>query len=599
MSRGRVDPRVVRGRRVAAVFVALTAGSFFGPALPLDAQVRLRNSDSQLLRESAALESQGDYAGAETVLRALLERNPASSGGLFALERVLRASGDIVSILPAVDGFLAEQPRSSGVRSLKLRVLSDVDSVTAVRREAEAWLESDAANVVPYREVSRVYERTFGSDDAIEVLERGRAALGEPDALALEMGDVLAATGNVTGAATEWARAVGRDAAQVTTVTRRIEGLGDDADLAGRHVVETLGEADEVGRRRAGARLALDLGYDEVALELTRDVADDLTGRPRSTFLTDVARRAREQGMVEVASWAYDELGEGARSPTERRQFDQRIIDVALAAGDTVAALEAQRRVADSFTPGSVDRRRATAQVIRLEGARSEPEELRDMLDDFRAEYPNAPELDDLAAAVAGALQRRGDPAGAAAVLDGIEGPRASLERAYLLLDVGDVDEGRGALLLALTGLPPSEATPVIQFAGLLGRVSEPAKIALAEAGVAAHRGEGAAAATTLAGRADGFALDEQPAILAEAARMASRAGDDEGAAEIHGRIVTDHPDASEIGEATLALARYHARTSQGTAEAIRLLEDLIGSRPNAAVVPDARVELERLRQRG
>ncbi|MEM7416342.1 MAG: hypothetical protein AAF389_12640 [Gemmatimonadota bacterium] len=598
--RGEARPRRRRlGLRVAMCVATFTAGSWVGVALPADAQVRMRNSDSQLLRESAALESQGDYAGAETVLRALLERNPSSSGGLFALERVLRASGDIVSILPAVDGFLEEQPRSSGVRSLKLRVLSDVDSIDAVRREAEVWLESDASNVVPYREVARVYQGAFGPDEAIDVLERGRAVLGEPDALALEMGDVLAATGNVTGAATEWARAVGRDAAQVTTVTRRIEGLGEDADLAGRHVVETLGEADEVGRRRAGARLALDLGYDDVALELTQDVADDLSGRPLSTFLTDVARRARERGMSDVAAWAYDELGEGARSPTERRQFDQRIIDVALAAGDTVAALEAQRRVAESFTPGSVDRRRATAQVIRLEGARSEPDELREMLDGFRAEYPNAPELDDLAAAVAGALQRRGDPAGAAGVLDGIEGPRSSLERAYLLLDVGEVDEGRGALLLALTGLPPSEATPVIQFAGLLGRVSEPAKVALAEAGVAAHRGEGGAAAELLVRRAPLFDAAEQPALLAEAARMAVRAGDDAAAAEIHSRIVADHPDASEVGEATLALARYHARTAQGTAEAIRLLEDLIGSRPNAAVVPDARVELERLRQRG
>ena len=57
--------------------------------------------------------------------------------------------------------------------------------------------------------------------------------------------------------------------------------------------------------------------------------------------------------------------------------------------------------------------------------------------------------------------------------------------------------------------------------------------------------------------------------------------------------------DAAEVGEASLSLARYHARTPAGVDEAIRLLEQLITSRPNAAVVPDARSELARLRGRG
>ena len=70
-------------------------------------------------------------------------------------------------------------------------------------------------------------------------------------------------------------------------------------------------------------------------------------------------------------------------------------------------------------------------------------------------------------------------------------------------------------------------------------------------------------------------------------------------AAEIRRRILTEHPDAPEVGEASLALARYHARSVSGLGEAIRLLEELITLQPNAALVPDARVELERLRGRG
>jgi len=564
-------------------------------------QGRMRNSQAQLLRESAALESQGDFDGAAEILRQLLDANPTSSGGLFALERVLRRQGEIVEILPSVAAFLREQPRSSGVRSLELRVLSEVDSTEAVRRQAEAWLEADPGEEVPYREIARVYERTFGADAALDLLRDGREEVGTDDALALEMGDLLAVSGDVEGAADEWARAVGRDAAQVSTVTRRVVGLEEEADVerAGRRLVEVLGGAAEVDRRRAGARIALDLGLEPEAMRISRDVAEELDGRARSTFLTDVARRARDNELVDVAAWAYDELGGDAASPAERRQFDLRIVEVSLAAGDTTEALEAQRRVAESFSPGSVDRRRSTAQVIRLESTRAGSDELRSMLADFRENFPNAPELDDLAAAVAGALQSRGDPAGAASVLQGIEGPKSSLERAYLLLGTGEIAEGRAALLFALTGLPPVDATPVIQFAGLLGRVSPPAAEALAAAGVAAHAGRGTEAATGLADAVGGFEEAERAPLLAEAARMASDGGDGRMAAEIRSRLVADYPEAPEFGEAALALARYHARTPRGQEEAIRLLEDLIASRPNAAVVPDARVELERLRGKG
>ena len=563
-----------------------------------DAQIRMRSSEAQKLRSASALESRGDYQGAEEVLRELLEEDPSSSGGLFALERVLRNQGEIIRILPAVNAFLAEDPASSGVRYLELRVLTEVDSLDAVRREAEAWLAADPENEVAYREIGRAYERAFGANEALDVLRQGRDIIG-PGALAMEIGDLLAATGRTAEAADEWAVAVGDDAAQVSTVTRRVQGLTEDSDQAARRIVDRLAASDMLPRRRAAARVALDLGVGATALDLVRAVAGDLHGRARTTFLADAARRARDAGMAEVAAWAYDELGAGASSPAERRQFDQRIIDVALASGDTAAALEAQRRVAESFSPGSVDRRRASAQVIRLESGSSTPEELRSMLDTFRTDFPNAPEIDDLAATVAGVLQSRGDAAGATAVLEGVEGPKSSLERAYLLLADGAIDEGRSALLLALTGLPPSEATAVIQFAGLLGRLSATGAEALAGAGVKAHHGAHQEAARQLAEAANSVERAEAPVMLAEAARIAAEGDEAAVAADLRSILIEEYPNAPEVAEASLALARYRARTPRGVDEAIRLLEDLIANRPNAAVVPDARVELQRLRGRG
>jgi tetratricopeptide (TPR) repeat protein len=565
---------------------------------PVVGQIRRGTDEGRLLREAAARESRNDLDGAESVLLRLLEADPASSGGLFALERVLRAKGETAEILAVVDAFLARDATASGVRYLKLRVLMEFDSLDALEDEAELWFELSPKSEVPYREVARVYERAFGSDRALQILRRGREAAGG-DALALEIGDVLATTGDYVGAVDEWVRAIGDDGAQATAITRRVQGLTQGREEAGSRLVRALARSDGLLRRRAGARIALDLGLGPESLDLSKEVASDLNGGAREAFLNDVARRAREKDLIQTASWALSELGGSASSPAQRRLFDQRILDVALAAADTAAALEAQRRIADSFSTGSVDRRRATAQVIRLEGTEADPERLGELLKNFRNEFPNAPELDDLAATVAAGLLARGDAVGAAAVLEGIEGPRSGVERAYLLFDAGEVEEGRRALLLALPGLEPSDATEVIQLVGLMGRLSAEGAELLAAAGVRAHWGQPSEAARALTDGVGSLAQDDHPPILAQAARIAQRGELLSEAALIRERILTEFSDSPEAGEAALALARYRASTADGVAAAIALLEELITSRPNAAVVPDARLELERLRGLG
>ncbi len=596
MSRRLFGPSTgVRPTRVVSAGALLALLLF--AAAPAHGQFRRGTDETRLLNDASARESRGDFDGAESVLRQLLEADPSSSGGLFALDRVLRAKGEVAQILAVVDAFLEREPESSGVRHLKLRVLLELDSLDALQAEAERWFDLESKSEVSYREVARLYERAFGSSRALEVLRRGRREVGG-DALALEIGDVLAASDDRDGAVDEWVRAIGDDGGESVAIARRVQGLTQGRDDAGRRLVLALARSDMVPKRRAGARIALDLGLGAEALRISRDVAGELRGRARELFLNEVARRARENELSETASWALEQLGEGASTPAARRQFDQRILDVALAAGDTAAALDAQRRIAASFGEGSVDRRRATAQVIRFESAGADPARLGGLLRDFRDEFPNAPELDDLAATVAAGLQTRGDAIGAASVLEGIEGPRSGIERGYLLFDTGEIEEGRRALLLALSGLAPADATEVIQLVSLMGRLSGAGSELLATASVQAHRGRASEAARTLEEGADALDESDQPPLLAEAARIAERGGVQGRAALIRLRILMDFPDSPEVGAATLALARYRATEPEGVARAITLLEQLITSRPNAAVVPDARLELERLRGR-
>ena len=284
-------------------------------------------------------------------------------------------------------------------------------------------------------------------------------------------------------------------APHTTAITRRVQGLTQGRDDAGRRLVRSLARSDLVPRQIAGARIALDLGLGPEALDLSKEVASALDGRARETFLNDVARRARAKDLVQTVSWALSEFGGDASTPAQHR--------------------------------------------------------------------------------------------------------RSGVERAYLLFDAGEVEEGRRALLLALPGLEPADATEVIQLLGLMGRLSPEGAELLARAGVRTYRGQSSEAARALTEGVESLGQDERPPVLAEAARIADRGELASQAALIRERIVTEFPDSPEVGEAALALARYQAASSDGVATAIALLEELITSRPNAAVVPDARLELERLRGAG
>jgi len=561
------------------------------------AQGRFGDEETRLVREAAERESAGDLDGAEAALRRLLEIDPVSTGGIYGLERVLRAKDEVEELLPLVDRFLSRRD-DSGVRSLRLQLLVETGQVEQMVSEGRRWMERSPRDETVYTEVARAYEAAFGPERALEVLEAGRERMGG-DALALAMGDYHAARGDLDAAVDEWVKAVAADESSVQAVRRRVASLAEGETEAGRRLVRALGDSPLSRNRRLATRLAIELGLGPEALALARTEAATLVGRAKTQYLEELSIAATAAGVAEVASWAYTELGRTEEDPADRRQLEQRRAEASLASGDTLAALDSFDRVALSLPAGSAERRPVEARAIRVSAASSHMDRLRAYWDSFRSDYPMAPELDELGATTSAALIAWGDIEGAVHVLDGLEGPRSTIERAYLLLGGGEVAAGQGALMAAVPGLPPSEATEIIQLAGLLGRVSPAGAQALAKAGVQAHLGRGGAAAITLADEAFNLPGPDQPMVLAEAARMADRASSGPAAAEIRQRLVQEYPDAPEAGEATLALARHLSREQGNSEEAIRILEDLITRQPNAAVVPEARLELERLRSRG
>jgi tetratricopeptide (TPR) repeat protein len=590
----------IAARFVAALLAAVSLGG-----LPLAAQDATgtplgSQEEARLLREAAALEWRGRTEEAADTLEALLARDPSSSGGLYALERVLRSLGRVGGVLSHVDRLLATEPSATGAHTMKVRVLAEIDSLEALEPAARAWFAAEPGSPAPYREVARIFRRAGDDQAALEVLRDGRGALGD-EALALDLGDALAESGDEEAAVEEWARALSPPGADHEMILRRIERLqGDRGRLAEPLVAVLQGEPATLERRVAAVELALrHPPHDErEVLEVAERGLEGLGGGDPPSYLDAVARATTEAGVHGVAYWALGRIREttGARPAAS---LDARLAAAALAAGDTAAALEAQTRLARELPAGSPERRRVVADLIRVEAGSEDAETLARRLDGFRREFPDAPEADDLAAVIASGLAARGDADGALQVADQAQGPRSQLERAWLLFRDGRVDEGRAALEGSVPELAPIRATEVVQLLAQLDRVGPAAGSALAMATAHSHHGRLPQAVSGLEAALDSVPVADRAPLHARAAQIALEARDTARAEGHLRRVVDEHEDSAEAPEALLTLARVRASAPDGVDEARALLERLILERPQAAVVPAARRELQRLGRSG
>ncbi len=587
---GRFPELRERMLKVALVALALTVSG--SPAATQTVDTR---EESRLLREASALEWRGRIDEAQQVLTRLLSDHPTSSGALFALERILRNQGRVVDVLPWADRFLQVDPAASGVRYMKLRVLAETDSIGAMDREARAWYRAEPGTPDPYREVARLYHRTVGDEAALEVLRDGRDALGRPDALAMEMGDLLAEMGAEGEAVEEWARALRSPQADLSGILRRLDRLSGDPGSLSHPLLEALTRHPSTPERRAAAvRVALQLGLRERASALARSAADELTGTDRRAFLEDVSRRADEAGLPIVALWAVEEQRKVATS-RELSTLDVRISALALQAGDTARAVEAQTRLARSLPMGSVERRQVIAELIRVEAFSASRETLLTRLEGFTNEYPDAPESDELQALVAAGLAGRGHVEEARALLADATGPLSALESAYLHFGAGDLESGKAMLEEAVPGLAPARATAVLHLLSFLERLGGEAAARLAHAAAQGHHGHPVAGVDELVEALPGIPDGDRAPLMVWAGEQAAGAGNVGRAEQLFAAVVEAYPDAAEFPDAALALARI--RIQRGDRDSARdVLERLILDRPDSPVVPAARRELQRIR---
>ena len=364
-----------------------------------------------------------------------------------------------------------------------------------------------------------------------------------------------------------------REAAEV--MRRGLDALGDSP----RMLVElgdaliAAGRAAEGGAAWARA-LRLDAALDREILELLEEPGDEPAAGSAAIATALMAEPATLSGL---------ELAAG----------------LALSAGDTATALDARGRITALYPPDAIDRDVVWGLELRIRVKSGDPAEAAEALTAFREEYPESPDLDELAAALAPRLLAHGMRDAALELLEGIEGPGAALERAFLLLEGGAYPDGIAALQAALPELAPSLATEMLDLALALSELTTVGASVAARAAIAQHRGRPGQAVQVVREGVERVPAPDRPAILALGARAAQQAGLAAEATAFRRRIVAEHQEAREYPEAAFMLARSVAASPGGRDEAVGILEALIVSHPESPVVPGARRELDRIRAGG
>lgn len=574
--------------------ICLTALSLAVAAAPLRAQDEL-----SVIKAATEREQAGDFAGAHLILEKLLRQNPQSLSGLLALERVSRMEGRLGDLIPIVELHLKTDPSSAIGHQMLVRALSSLDQVADLEKAADAWVRMTPRIETPYREVARVFQARSDYSKALQYLRLGRSRVGRADALALELGDVYALLQEYDRAVREWDRAIGPDARGLLLVQRRLSAMRDGGAQMLPSLVDALMRPPaSLPRQRAAAQLAIDAGLEQRAERVVRQTAARLAGPERQAFLVEAARRADAAELPRVALWAYSQLTPADLQPDQMLAVRARVAELALAVGDTASAARSYQELERSVGPGAPQRRQAVALRIQLIVKEARLADAETRLAVFEREFPNAPELDPLAAALANAYLEKDQTDQAEGVLTGVTGARSSIARGRIALRRGDVAAARNAFLTAAPSLQGAEATETIKLVSMLGKVSKQGGELLGKSIARASTGATREAFTLLEKGAQQLPEPERPSVLEFAAAMADRAQMPLAAERARRAIVSDFPRSAEAPAAILALARNLAERGDAFEEARQYLERLIVEYPRSALVPQARQELDRLQER-
>lgn len=539
------------------------------------------------------LERRGDYAAAAEAYRALLAARPADLSALLGLERTLLPLNRSAEILPVVRAALAAAPSSSAVYGIAVRAWATADQPDSVRSLAEQWARIAPTEETPYREWGAAELGRQNRSGARAAYLRGRERLGRADALAAELAQLALAEGDYSTALREWLLAMrrlpGYRATAIATLGQAPEGarpdllrlLNQESDLVSSRLEAELRArwGDPLGAHRT---LIAALPMDRVqAIAALRGLLDQLR-----TLRTPAAKQAQGRVLEAIADRSPE--AQASRLRLEAGQAYS-------AAGDREAARRMLSGLADDrAAPSSVASDAATT-LVGVLISEGKLDEASTRLAERRSTL-SADEYDLLGRKMAAGWIRQGELGRADSAIaadSSVDGLALSGRIRLFRGDIaGAVERFKAAGPYAGDRTEATQRTALLVLLQPLEADSFPE---LGNALLQLEQGDTAAAAAGLE-------------------RVAADLPPQQGGAELHllaGRLLaaTGRPIEAErllraaaakevpatAPAAELALAELFISSGR-SAEAVELLEHLILTYPESALVPQARRKLDEAR---
>ncbi|HYF39657.1 MAG TPA: tetratricopeptide repeat protein [Gemmatimonadales bacterium] len=568
-----------------AVLLLLALG--FGLAQPLRAQAQPG------MTRALDLERRGDYAAAIQAYLNLLKARPADLSAMLGLERSLLPLNRSAEMLPVIRAALAAAPTSSAVHGIALRTWAALGQPDSVRRVAQQWARIAPAEETPYREWGAAELARQNRAGARTAYLQGRAHLGRPDALSAELAQLALSEGDYASALREWLLASRKLPGYRATA---VAALSQAPEAARPELLRILASNADPSARRLEAELRARWGDPAGALRVVMAALppDRVQAIIMLRALLDQVRLMQTPEALQVQGQILEAVAE--RSP--QLQASRLRLEAAQAyasAGDKAGA----RRMlgglaADRSAPASVSSDAATTLVGVLidEGKLDEAEQrLRTLKRDVSAD-----EFDSMRRKLVIARIRSGDLERADSMIaadSSIEGLALS---GRVRLYRGDI---RGAVERFKAAGPYSgdriEATRRTALLALLQPLEVDTQPALGRALFRLEQGDTAAAVQALEQLASEFPSQHGGAEIGLLAGRLLAGSGKAAEAERLFRSAASRDAPATAPAAELALAEL--LLSQGRpGEAVQVLEHLILTYPQSALVPQARRKLDEAR---
>ena len=538
------------------------------------------------------LERRGNYEAAAQAYRELLAGKPGDVSALLGLERVLLPLNKSAEILPQVRAGLAADAASAPLYGVALRAWAAADQPDSMRAVAERWARLAPGDEAPYREWGAAALTGRRREAALEAYRLGRERLGRSDVLAAEMAQLAVVDGDYATAAREWVPAVRRlPGYRITAVAT----LGHTPAFKRAEVLRILSEERDFTAQRLESELRVKWGDPLGGLAALEGGLDESRGQAVEALrtLVEQLRMLRTRDALLAQGRALEIIA--GRSPAV--QASRTRLEAAQAysaAGDREAARRMLTGLADDRNaPDAVASGAAGALITVLIGEGKLAEASR-RLAELRPQL-SGEEHAELTRSLVAAYIRLGQLDRAESAL----GPDSTIEGFAL---AGRIKLYRGDLKGSVEAFKQAgpyagdraDATHRTMLLALLQPIETDSLPALGAALLELEQGDTARAVAELEAVAGELPSAKGGAELRLLAGQLSQARDPELAERLY-RAAAAREAPATAPAAELALAELMLDRRR-TVEAVALLEHLILTYPESALVPQARRRLDQAR---